>query len=152
MDESGVLRHWAADGRPLRRCFLSDLETLWAFAPGAAVLASGNDDLLLWDTADGQLVQRLPADAWVTAVAFSPDGQTLASGHDDGTVRVWDVASRQKVGQIQAHPQPDFRRSPSTRPAARWPPPAKTGPSACGTSTRISKWASCSATPTASPG
>ena len=106
VDETGVLRHWAGDGRPLRRSFLSDLETLWAFAPGAGLLASGSNDLLLWDTAEGQLVQRLSADAWVTALAFSPDGRTLASGHDDGSVRVWDVASRQKVGQLQAHPQP----------------------------------------------
>ncbi len=105
IDETGVLRHWAADGRSLRRHFLSDLETLWAFAPGATALVSGNDDLLLWDTAEGQLLHRLRADAWVTAVAFSGDGRTLASGHDDGTVRIWDVASRQKVGQFQAHPQ-----------------------------------------------
>lgn len=105
VDETGILRHWAADGRPLKRCFLSDLETLWAFAPGAALLASGNDDLLLWDTAEGQLIQRLSADAWVTALAFSPDGRTLASGHDDGTVRLYDLPSRQKIGQFQAHPQ-----------------------------------------------
>jgi WD40 repeat protein len=105
IDDTGALRHWAADGRPLARHFLSDLETVWAFAPGAALLASGNDDLLLWDPAEGQLVRRLPADAWVTALAFSPDGRTLASGHDDGTVRVWDIPSQQKVGQFAAHPQ-----------------------------------------------
>ncbi|MFM8271193.1 MAG: hypothetical protein ACKODX_02560, partial [Gemmata sp.] len=55
IDEAGVLCHWAADGRLLTRHFLSDLETLWCFGPGARLLASGNDDLLLWDTSSGQL-------------------------------------------------------------------------------------------------
>jgi WD40 repeat protein len=103
-DESGALRHWAADGTLLKRAFLSDLETVWAFGPGAKLLASGNDDLLLWDVADGQLVRRVELDSWVTALAFSPDGLTLASGHDDGTVRFWDAATQKPVGRVAAHP------------------------------------------------
>lgn len=104
VNEAGVLRHWTADGRLLGRAFLSDLETLWCFAPGAKLLASGNDDLLLWDVSDGQLLQRIEQSSWVTALGFSPDGRTLASGHDDGSVRFWDVASRKPVGRVQAHP------------------------------------------------
>jgi WD40 repeat protein len=104
IDEAGVLRHWAADGKPLARFFLSDLETLWCFGPKARLLASGNDDLLLWDAASGQLLQRVAQGSWVTALAFSHDGRTLASGHDDGTVRFWDAASQQLLGRIHAHP------------------------------------------------
>src|SRR5918911_5265833 len=55
VDEAGVLRHWAADGKLLSRAFLSDLETLWCFGPGAKALASGNDDLLVWEVESGQL-------------------------------------------------------------------------------------------------
>ena len=105
VDETGVLRHWAVDGKPTARFFLSDLETLWAFGPTATVLASGNDDLLFWDGADGQLLAKLPQPAWVTALAYSGDGRTLASGHDNGLVRFWDVASRRLTGEIQAHPE-----------------------------------------------
>ena len=105
IDEAGILRHWTADGKLIRRTYLSDLETLWCFAPGGDRLASGNDDLLIWDAADGQLVARVAQPAWVTALAFSPDGGTLASGHDDGSVRFWDVRSQQKVGEIAAHPK-----------------------------------------------
>ncbi len=108
IDEAGVLRHWAADGKLLGRHFLSDLETLWCFAPGAKVLASGNDDLILWDVANGQLLSRVeqPADeqAWVTALAFSSDGRVVAAGHDDGRVRFLDVATRKFLGEIQTHP------------------------------------------------
>lgn len=106
IDEAGVLRLWAADGKLLARHFLSDLETLWCFSPNAALLASGNDDLLLWDAATGQLLHRVEQDSWVTAVAFSPDGRTVASGHDDGTVRFWDAATRKSLGRIAAHPMP----------------------------------------------
>jgi len=105
IDEAGVLRHWAADGKLLARFFLSDLETLWCFGPKAKLLASGNDDLLLWDTTTGQLLRRLPQDSWVTALAFSQDGRTVASGHDDGSVRFWDAATQKFLGEIAAHPK-----------------------------------------------
>ena len=92
VDEGGVLRHWTADGRLIARHFLSDLETVWSFGPGALVLGSGNDDLLLWDAEGGQLVHRLPQDSWVTAVAFGPGGRRLVSGSWDTTALVWDVS------------------------------------------------------------
>jgi WD40 repeat protein len=106
VDEAGALLHWSADGKPLARHFLSDLETVWAFGPGATRLASGNDDLLIWDAATGQLAHRIKQESWVTAVAFSPDGRTVASGHDDGHVRFWDAATQKPVGRIKAHPKP----------------------------------------------
>ncbi len=106
IDEAGLLRHWAGDGKLLARHYLSDLETLWAFGPGAKLLASGNDDLLLWEVATGQLLQRIEQDSWVTALAFSPDGRTVASGHDDGSVRFWDTATQKFLGKIAAHPKP----------------------------------------------
>jgi WD40 repeat protein len=105
VDEAGVLRHWAADGALLRRAFLSDLEIIWGFDPGAKQLASGNDDLLFWNVADGLLLNRVAQPSWVTALAYSPDGRTLASGHDDGRVRFWDAGTQKFLGEIAAHPQ-----------------------------------------------
>jgi WD40 repeat protein len=104
VDETGVLRHWAETGDSLARHFLSDLETLWAFDPTATLLASANDDLLVWDVADGQLLHRVAQHCWVTAIAFSPDGRVIATGHDDGQVRFWDARGQSLVGEIAAHP------------------------------------------------
>ena len=104
IDEAGVLRHWAADGKLLQRSFLSDLETNWCFSPGAAYLASGNDELLLWEVGEAQLLRTIEVPSWVTVLAFSPDGRTLASGHDDGSVRFWDTKTQKFIGEIQAHP------------------------------------------------
>lgn len=106
IDETGLLRHWSTDGKVLARHFLSDLETLWCFSPTAKILASGNDDLILWDVGSGQLVSRIEQTSWVTAIAFSADGRTLASGHDNGLVRFWDVGSQRFLGEIKASPKP----------------------------------------------
>jgi WD40 repeat protein len=106
IDEAGLLRHWSPDGRLLARHFLSDLETLWCFSPRAELLASGNDDLILWDVATAQLVNRIAQPSWVTAVAFDATGKTLASGHDDGTVRFWDAATQKFLGQVTACTRP----------------------------------------------
>jgi WD40 repeat protein len=106
VEETGVLRHWGADGQSLARSFLSDLETLWTFSPDAVWLASASDDLILWETATGQLLDRFPQASWVTAVTFSADRSLIATGHDDGSVRVWDAASRHAVAELPRHGGP----------------------------------------------
>jgi len=103
VDDAGLLRHWSADGHALKRSFLSDLETLWCFSADADLLASGNDDLLIWNTAEAQLLYRIPQPGWISALAFSPDGRTVACGHDDGFVRIWDVLSQRQIGELPAH-------------------------------------------------
>ena len=67
-----------------------------AYSPDGRLLAMAVlADILLYDTGNGQEVARLAGHTGaVTDLSFSPDGKTLASGVDDGSVHLWDVATR----------------------------------------------------------
>jgi WD40 repeat protein len=103
VEEAGVLRHWAADGRLLEREFLSDVEDLWVFNGDASLLASGTNEIALWDTVGTVELGRVDAESWVTALAFSPDNSVLAAGHDDGRVSLWRLPSLGPLGELEGH-------------------------------------------------
>ncbi len=78
-----------------------------AFSPDGKLLASGGrlDYLVkLWDVASGKHVATFSADKGsITSLAFSPDGKLLASYDPGGTVVLYDVASRKRIAEIDAH-------------------------------------------------
>jgi WD40 repeat protein len=69
-------------------------------AAGAAVLLAGAAVSGLWYWSRPRPVAVLDGHAAVV-LAFSPDGKTLASGAKDGTVCLWDVATRQLVRTLR---------------------------------------------------
>jgi len=78
-----------------------------AFSPDkrTLTLASGGDDgVIFWDVTQGErLGTPLKHGNTVLSVAFSPDGKTLASGSDDGTIVLWNVATREQM-MLEAPP------------------------------------------------
>ena len=84
------------------------------FSPDGSTLASGSGDgtAKLWDVATKQNIATFKhAVGEVASVAFSPDGTLLASASlyfsffnanlDDGTVELWDVATKQNIATLQ---------------------------------------------------
>ena len=87
--------------------FSPDGTLLASAAPGVTVKQE-DDTIRLWDIATKQTIATLttpaatvtfPSSPKVTGLAFSPDGALLASGGrgNDGTIRLWDVATRQAI-------------------------------------------------------
>jgi WD40 repeat protein len=85
-----------------------------AFGPDGKTLASGGGfhdingtygEVKLWDMDTGQTRLTLQADGLVPCVALSPDGKTLAwgtvaRGPKDGTVRLWDTATKRERASL----------------------------------------------------
>lgn len=64
--------------------------------------------MILWDAVTGEKIGSFDASSghWppaVNSVAFSPDGKHALSGGSDGSIRVWDIASRSELKRLRAH-------------------------------------------------
>ena len=57
----------------------------------------------LWQRCQGDQLATLQHSNPVACVVFSPDGRSLVTTDNDGTVHLWDVATRQRVTQWAAH-------------------------------------------------
>ncbi len=77
-----------------------------AFSPDGALLASGSDELRLWDVASGQLRSTIKGnEIYVGSVVFSPDGKKVVTGSADEFVRVWNVENGALLSTLEcSHP------------------------------------------------
>lgn len=78
-----------------------------AFSPNGQTLATANHGVItLWDVATG--TDRLSWQNTSYSLAFSPDGNTIASGDGDNIVRLWDVKTGTKQGELIPPPSTSF--------------------------------------------
>src|SRR5207249_1120116 len=77
---------------------------------------------LLWDTATGKLLHKLPCgDTYsITSIVFTPDGKSVITAHwrNDG-ITFWDVASGQKQRTLRLGNRKDFN-SLAISPDGKW--------------------------------
>ena len=76
---------------------IEDGVTTVAISPDGHYVAAGSLDksVRVWDTANGNLVERLEGPEGhkdsVYSVAFSPNGRDLVSGSLDKTIKMWEL-------------------------------------------------------------
>jgi WD40 repeat protein len=105
------IRMWdPATGRLVREIKVSTWAQHLAFSPDSKFLAGAwgrSDGLSVLELATGKTVWHIGGRAWsAKAVAFSSDGTLLAAAALDGTVSIWDRATRKIVRQLA---QPEAR-------------------------------------------
>src|SRR6185295_5248275 len=76
----------------------------FAFSPNGTFLATADNYIHLWNTANGKRVRSFQVESKAqVAIAFSPDGRTLAAGGTDRVVRILEVASGKERLTLTGH-------------------------------------------------
>jgi WD40 repeat protein len=74
-----------------------------AYSPDGRWVATGADDIILWEAGPRKKLLRLEQTSTVRGLAFSPDSRWLVSSHDDGSILIWDAVEHEKVANLNEH-------------------------------------------------
>jgi WD40 repeat protein len=77
-----------------------------AYSASYSPLGDSDHTIRLWDVATGKEVDKLEVGDEVhrmDCAAFSPDGRRALTGHLDGSVCLWDLATKKKLATFTRH-------------------------------------------------
>ena len=74
-----------------------------AWSPDSRLVATGAENVILWDAVTMRKIAPLEYSSVVWGLAFSPDGRWLVSTHGDGAMLVWDMVERRRTASFNEH-------------------------------------------------
>jgi WD40 repeat protein len=74
-----------------------------AYSPNSLLVATGAENIILWDAVTHRKIVHLNYPSSVWSLAFSADGRWLVSTHGDGSILVWDPIEHQLVANLNEH-------------------------------------------------
>ncbi len=74
-----------------------------AWSPDGRLVATGAENVILWDAVTMRKVATLEHSSYVWSLVFSSDGRWLVSTHGDGAVLVWDMVERRRAANFNQH-------------------------------------------------
>lgn len=74
-----------------------------AWSPDGQLVATGAENVILWDPVTMRKIATLEHSSYVWGLAFSPDSHWLVSTHGDGAVLLWDMVERRLAASLNEH-------------------------------------------------
>ncbi len=103
----GEVRVWDYETEGLLAEFTDQHMRIWsvAFSPDDAWLVAGGEEgrVIFYDLRAGRVFPALKTSNWILGLCFTPNGKTLASAEGDGTIRLWNVATREIALTLKGH-------------------------------------------------
>jgi WD40 repeat protein len=109
----GIWLHSADDLSIIRQFAKLRFVTTLDWSPDGQKLASGEDDIHIWDVNTGRVLHTLAVanNYGASSVRWSPNGDLLAAGCGDDTIRVWNTETREEIFRVETDAQITIRYS-----------------------------------------